>query len=148
MDGVPDLCPSCALVRPLRGLGRDERLVTSPDSAATIVAPVLAGMDREACVAVALDTRHRVLSVELASLGSLDHTFMAPRELFRLALLANAAALVVAHNHPSGDVTPSRDDIRVTTRLVRAGELVGVDLLDHLVVSGPSWTSLARQGHV
>jgi len=148
VDGDPGACPSCAPLRPLHTPAMVDRLVTSPEVAAEVVMPSLAGLDREACVTVALNTRHRVLAVELASLGSLDHTFMAPRELFRLALLANAAALVVAHNHPSGDATPSDDDVRVTTRLARAGSIVGVDLLDHLVVSSGSWTSLARLGHL
>jgi DNA repair protein RadC len=68
--------------------------------------------------------------------------------VFRDALLANAAAIVLAHNHPSGDPEPSRDDELVTRRLVRAGELVGVDVLDHLVVAGERWISLARRGVV
>lgn len=122
--------------------------VTSPERAARLVGPVLHGRDREACAVVLLDTRHHVLDVEVASIGSLDHTFMAPRELLRSALLANAAALVVAHNHPSGDPTPSRDDVAVTTRLARAAMVVGVDLLDHLVVTDDRWESLARRGHL
>ena len=141
-------CPACAVGRPRRVAAADAVAVTSPDRAAGVVVPMLGDLDREACVAVVLDTRHRALGADLVSLGSLDHTFMSPREVYRLALLANAAAVVVAHNHPSGDVTPSGDDVRVTTRLARAGELVGVDLLDHLVVAGRRWTSLARLGHV
>ncbi len=146
---APPRCPACvaADARAVDVPGGERAAVTSPEQAAAVVGPVLAGRDREACVAVALDTRHLVLDVEVVSVGSLDHTFMAPRELLRGALLANAAALVVAHNHPSGDPTPSTDDVAVTTRLVRAGELVGVDLLDHLVVAGPRWESLARHGH-
>jgi DNA repair protein RadC len=86
--------------------------------------------------------------VATISVGSIDHTFMAPREVFRDALLANASAVVLAHNHPSGDPEPSRDDELVTRRLVRAGELVGVEVLDHLVVGGERWVSLARRGVV
>nr|WP_274387723.1 JAB domain-containing protein [Salsipaludibacter albus] len=142
-------CPACvaATARAVDAAAGERLAVTSPESAATVVAPVLAGRDREACVAVALDTRHLVLDVGVVSIGSLDHTFMAPREVYRDALLVNAAAVVVAHNHPSGDPTPSADDVAVTTRLARAGEVVGVDLLDHLVVAGSRWQSLARQGH-
>ena len=120
--------------------------VTSPDVAASLVAPELSGRDREACLALLLDTRHRLLHVVTVSVGSIDHTFMSPREVFRDALLGNAAAVVVAHNHPSGDAEPSRDDVAVTGRLVRAGELLGVPLLDHLVIGGSRWTSLARRG--
>lgn len=120
--------------------------VTSPEAAAELLLPELHGRDRERCVAALLDTRHRLIEVATVSVGSVDHTFMAPRELFRDALLVNASALVLAHNHPSGDPEPSRDDERVTRRLVRAGEVVGVEVLDHLVAGGTRWVSLARRG--
>ncbi|MTV27293.1 hypothetical protein FTX61_18010 [Nitriliruptoraceae bacterium ZYF776] len=139
-------CPSC--VGRFRPAGEDRPAVTSPEAAAEVLLPHLAGADRERCVAALLDTKHRLLEVATVSVGSLDHTFMAPREVYRDALLANAAALVLAHNHPSGDPEPSRDDELLTRRLARAGELVGVDLLDHLVVGGPRWVSLARRGHL
>lgn len=126
------------------GLERPE--VTSPETAAELLVPGLAGADRECCEVLLLDTKHRLLDRELVSIGSLDHTFMSPREVFRDALLANAAAVVLAHNHPSGDPTPSADDELVTRRLARAGELVGVEVLDHLVVAGDTWVSLARRG--
>jgi DNA repair protein RadC len=120
--------------------------VTSPDAAASVLLPHLTGLDREACVAAYLDTKHRLLGTELISLGSLDHTFMSPRDIYRGALQANAAATVVAHNHPSGDPEPSRDDEALTRRLTRAGELIGIELLDHLVAAGERWVSLARRG--
>ena len=119
--------------------------VTSPQDAATLLLPAFAGADRERCVSALLDTKHRLLRVALVSVGSIDHTFMAPREIFRDALLANASAIVVAHNHPSGDPEPSRDDAAVTRRLSRAGELVGVRVLDHLVIGAGRWVSLARR---
>lgn len=141
-------CPACA-TRPgaFRPLPPDARpTVGSPEDAADVLVPALDGADRERCVAGLLDTRHRLLDVVVVSVGSVDHTFMSPREVFRDALLANATAVVLAHNHPSGDVEPSRDDEAVTRRLAAAGELVGVELLDHLVVAAPRWTSLARRG--
>ena len=73
---------------------------------------------------------------------------MTPHGIFRDALIGNAAALILAHNHPSGDPEPSRDDERVTRRLAEAGRLLGVEVLDHLVVGGGSWVSLARRGLV
>lgn len=106
-------------------------------------------LDRECCMALMLDTKHRLIRREVISLGSIDHTFMTPRELFRDALLAGAAAVIVAHNHPSGDHTPSDDDETITRRLARAGELIGIELLDHLVLGqDDSWTSMARKGHL
>ncbi|MFA9430866.1 RadC family protein [Egicoccus sp. AB-alg2] len=127
---------------------RQRIAVTSPETAADLLVPRVAFRDRERCVAAFLDTKHRVLRVSTISIGSVDHTFMSPRDVFRDALLANASALVLAHNHPSGDPEPSRDDQAVTRRLARAGELVGVQLLDHLVVGGPDWVSLARRGTI
>jgi DNA repair protein RadC len=143
-DRVPCLACEPRWFRPVAPDGRPE--VTSPEHAATLLVPRLAGADRERCVAALLDTKHRLLEVVTVSVGSLDHTFMAPREILRDALAANAAAVVVAHNHPSGDPEPSRDDEQVTRRLVRAGELVGIGVLDHLVVGGERWVSLARRG--
>jgi DNA repair protein RadC len=121
--------------------------VTSPEAAAAQLLPALADADRERCVALLLDTRHRLLASTTVSVGSIDHTFMSPREVFRDALLGNAAAVVLGHNHPSGDPEPSADDEAVTRRIAAAGEQLGVRLLDHLVV-GDGWVSLARRGHV
>jgi DNA repair protein RadC len=143
----PRTCPACAPRAFVPG-GLDRPAVTSPEAAAELLAPRLAHRDRERCVGALLDTKHRVIELATISIGSVDHTFMAPREVFRDALLANASALVLAHNHPSGDPEPSRDDELLTRRLVRAGELVGVELLDHLVFGWTRWTSLARRGVV
>lgn len=125
----------------------DRPTVTSPELGAALLAPHFAGLDREACFMLALDTRHGLIERVTVSLGSIDHTFMSPREVYRDALRLNAAAILLAHNHPSGDPTPSRDDERVTKRLAEAGELVGINLLDHLVFGDGAWTSLARAGH-
>jgi DNA repair protein RadC len=146
---VAPLCQrgSCSARWQLPG-APDRPALTSPEAAAEVLVAELAGLDRERCLAALLDTKHRLLEVATVSIGSLDHTFMAPREVFRDALLANAAAVVLAHNHPSGDPEPSRDDEQVTRRLVRAGELIGVEVLDHLVVGGHRWVSLARRGAV
>jgi DNA repair protein RadC len=126
----------------------DGQQLGDPDSVAALVIPLIGAADREHCLAVLLDTKHRALATVTVSIGSLDHTFMSPREIMRDALLANAAACVLVHNHPSGDPEPSRDDERVTRRLVEAGRLVGVEVLDHLVVGGGTWVSLARRGLV
>jgi len=142
---APHPCPGCGPDAFVPG-DRQRIAVASPETAADLLVPRLALRDRERCVAAFLDTKHRLLRVSTLSIGSVDHTFMSPREVFRDALLANASALVLAHNHPSGDPEPSADDEAVTRRLARAGDLVGVDVLDHLVVGGPDWISLARRG--
>jgi DNA repair protein RadC len=139
-------CDRCRRDIPLPAT--DGAQLGDPDRVAELVVPLIGTADREHCLAVLLDTKHRVLSTVTVSIGSLDHTFMSPREIMRDALLANAAACVLVHNHPSGDPEPSRDDERVTRRLVEAGRLVGVEVLDHLVVGGGTWVSLARRGLV
>ena len=125
----------------------DERAqISIPDDAVALLRPLLDGQDRECGVLVALDTRHRVIATTVISVGTAAHTFLAPREVYRDALLHGASAVVVAHNHPSGDPTPSDDDARITRRLVEAGALLGVGLLDHVIIGDPGWTSLARNG--
>ena len=136
---------SCPVCRPVPAPARP--IVTSPEAAAALLLPLLEGADRERCVALLLDTRHRLIETRTVSIGSIDHTFMSPREVVRDALLANASAVVLGHNHPSGDPEPSVDDEAVTRRIDAAGEQLGVRLLDHLVI-GDGWTSLARRGHV
>lgn len=89
-----------------------------------------------------LDTRYRLLSTRVISIGSLDASIAHPREVFREALMAGAAAAVVFHNHPSGDPAPSRDDIELTTRMKRAGEVVGVELIDHLILADTHYCSM------
>ncbi len=140
-------CPRCADAAWHGPPDPDQRpAITSPDAAAELLVPAFAGSDRERCIALLLDTKHRLLEQRTVSIGSIDHTFMSPREVMRDALLANASAVVLGHNHPSGDPQPSRDDELVTQRLDRAAEVVGIDLLDHLVVAGSRWVSLARRG--
>jgi DNA repair protein RadC len=141
-------CPACAHdPRWFAPRDIDDRItVCSPEQAADVLVPRLRGADRERCVAALLDTKHRLLGVATVSIGSVDHTFMAPREVLRDALVTNASALVLAHNHPSGDPEPSADDEAVTRRIADAATLVGIDLLDHLVVGGERWVSLARRG--
>lgn len=142
-------CPHCAgegarFYRP--GAPEDWPEITSPEAAAEILVPMLQGLDREHCITLNLDTKHRLIAATTVSIGSVDHTFMSPREIFRDALLHGASALVVSHNHPSGDPEPSRDDELVSRRLGQAGDLLGVEVLDHLVIGHARWVSLARRG--
>lgn len=142
-------CPHCAgersrIYRP--GAPEDRTSITSPDAAAAVLTPLLQDLDREHCLTLNLDTRHRLIATSTVSIGSVDHTFMSPREVFRDALHHGASAIVLAHNHPSGDATPSTDDQAITRRLADAGDLVGIQVLDHLVIGHDRWISLARRG--
>ena len=99
---------------------------------------------RECFLAFYLDTRHRIIALHVVSIGHAQGAPVHPREIFGPALIAHASAVVVAHNHPSGDPTPSGDDRLVTDRLRQAGDLLGVALLDHVVIgSGDSYFSFA-----
>ncbi len=91
---------------------------------------------REVFASIHLDSKNRLLCVETVSIGSLSAAIVHPREVFKAALLSSAAAMVFVHNHPSGDPTPSREDLELTKRLQEAGELLGIRVLDHVIIGG------------
>jgi DNA repair protein RadC len=101
---------------------------------------------KERFLALLLDGRHRLLREEPVSLGTLTASLVHPREVFRPALRACAAALVLVHNHPSGDPAPSPEDREVTRRLARAGEILGIPVLDHVIVAERGFCSLREEG--
>lgn len=93
--------------------------------------------DREMFVVLHLDVRNRVVAHEITSIGSQTASLVHPREVFKSAILKGACSLILAHNHPSGDPSPSKDDIDLTHRLVEAGRLMGIEMLDHIIVAPP-----------
>ena len=97
---------------------------------------------------VMLDTKHRLIRTAVVSVGTLDSSPAHPREIFREAASACAAAIVLFHNHPSGDPTPSRDDVDLTRRLVQAGELMGIDVLDHVILADTRYFSFREAGRL
>jgi DNA repair protein RadC len=100
----------------------------------------------ECFVVLILNTRRRIKGHYLVSIGTMDTILVHPREVFRLAVMASASAIILAHNHPSGDSTPSEADIKVTRDLIRAGQLLKIEVLDHLVVGNPRHSSLRELG--
>ena len=102
-------------------------------------------LDREQFVVVLLDGKNRVLGFNVVSTGSLTAALVHPREVFKPAILANAAAVILVHNHPSGDPEPSAEDRAITDRLKHVGELLGIRVLDHLVVGEARYISFAEQ---
>lgn len=112
--------------------------VSSPEDVAGLCGPRMAGLDREHFWALALNTKNRLLRLFEVSVGSLSASIVHPRELFKDAVRHSAASLVVVHNHPSGDPTPSGADIQLTRRLVKAGDVLGIEVLDHVVVGDPT----------
>lgn len=118
---------------------------SAPEAAAALAWEILEGMEREAIGAILLDSRNRAVGHLIAYLGCLSRTFAEPRGLLVPALLANAAGLVLFHNHPSGDPTPSAEDVVFTRRLREAGQILGVEVFDHLVLGEqPAFTSFRR----
>ena len=125
------------------------KTVRKPADAASIAAKYLEGQDREHFIVLLLDTKHRVNAIHTVAIGTLSQALVHPREVFKAALLANAAAVILAHNHPSGDVTPSPEDLAITKRLKDAGELLGVPVLDHLIIGdGGAYASLKDRGEL
>ena len=124
--------------RPLRVTMPVEGILSNPRDAARLAAAVLADADVERVIALHLNVKHRLIGVHVVSAGTLDASLVHPREVFKAACLSNAAALVIAHNHPSGDPTPSGEDRTLSDRLRQAGELLGVTLLDFVIVSDPA----------
>ena len=125
---------------------RDRLQFFTPRDAAEFLVPQFGTRPVEQFGVILLDTKHRLLRTTLLSVGTLDASIVHPREVFRAAASAGAAALVLFHNHPSGDPTPSEDDIALTKRLVRAGDLMGIPVLDHVIVSESRFCSLKERG--
>jgi len=105
-------------------------------------------LDREECRVLLLDTKHHVIGVHTVSIGSLSVSIVHPREVFKAAILANAAAIVAVHNHPSGDPAPSPEDRALTKRLRDAGTVLGIALLDHVVIGNQCHYSFADLGQL
>jgi DNA repair protein RadC len=95
---------------------------------------------------VMLDTKHRVIRIKLVAVGGVDHAVVEPRDVFREAAIVSASAVVLFHNHPSGDPTPSRDDLKLTDRMIQAGDIMGIEVLDHLILSEQRYYSLVEAG--
>lgn len=126
----------------------DRPQLATPRQVAAYLLPQYGAATVEQFGIVMLDTRHRVIRIRIVSVGSLDSTVVHPREVFREAASASAAAIVLFHNHPSGDPTPSPDDLALTTRMVNAGSIMGIDVIDHLILADQRYFSLVEAGRL
>jgi len=124
----------------------DKPVVKTPEDVNSLVKGRLRGKKKEYFLALLLDTRNQLIKVSEISVGSLDTSIVHPREVFKEAISASAASVVFVHNHPSGDPEASEDDIKLTKRLAEAGELVGIEVLDHIIISDKKFLSLKREG--
>ena len=124
------------------------RQILSPNDAYEMIKEQLEGLDREQFIIACLNTKNEPTNITVVSVGSINKAIVHPREVFKTAILSNAASIMAFHNHPSGDTTPSDQDIKLTHRLVEAGELLGIKLLDHLIIGDGSFTSLKEKGYL
>lgn len=120
--------------------------ITAPYDAADLLMDYMGQLDREHLVVVLLDTKNRVIGFNTVTIGTINSAPVSSRETFKPALLANATAVIMVHNHPSGDPTPSPEDVTVTRRLMEAGRLLEVEVLDHLVIGDGRFVSLKERG--
>jgi DNA repair protein RadC len=123
-------------------------IISDSRAAFRALQPVFDGLDREQFVVCCLDAKHRIIGVNVVSVGSLTLSIVHPREVFKPAILMNAAALLLAHNHPSGDPVPSVEDRALTARLAAAGEVFGITVLDHVIFGDGRLYSFADEGQL
>lgn len=131
-----------------RRRGKRPPEIRDPKAVYELVRPLVQAADREHFYAVYLNTRHQVLAVDLVSVGSLNASIVHPREVYKRGIVLSAAALLVVHNHPSGETEPSEDDLAITRRLQEAGSLLGIPLLDHLILGRTGYRSLKEEGRL
>jgi len=122
--------------------------INSPEDVYRLLIPQLREQKKEYFISISLDTKNQVISKETISIGSLNANIVHPREVFKAALLASAAHIIVAHNHPSGDPTPSREDIDITRKLVETGNIMGISVLDHVIIGDGRHFSMKEAGHI
>jgi DNA repair protein RadC len=126
--------------------GEARPVIKSPADVADLLMPEMRYLDREHFRVMLLNTKHHVFGVETISVGNLNSSLVHPRELFRNAIKRGAAAVVLVHNHPSGDPSPSTEDTEITRRLVEVGNLIGIQVLDHVIIGEGNYVSLREQG--
>ena len=124
------------------------RTISSPNDAYEMIREQLEGLDREQFMIACLNTKNEPTNISVVAVGTLNKAIVHPREVFKTAILSNAASIIAFHNHPSGETTPSDQDIQLTHRLVEAGELLGIKLLDHLIIGDGSFMSLKEKGYL
>jgi DNA repair protein RadC len=108
--------------------------INGMDDVVEVVKPLIADPNKEFFMALYLNTKNGVLKQEVVSIGSLGANIVHPREIFKTACMISASSIIVAHNHPSGDPSPSREDIELTKNLCEAGKMIGIELLDHVII--------------
>lgn len=123
-------------------------IIRSPEDGANFVMEEMRTLSQEHFVVLFLNTKNQIIHRQTVFIGSLNASIVHPREVFREAVKRSAASIICAHNHPSGDPTPSQEDIHVTRRLVESGKMIGIELLDHLIIGDRKFVSLKEKGYI
>lgn len=123
-------------------------VIRSPEDVSELMMEELRYLQKEHFVCLFLNTKNQVIGQETLSMGSLNASIVHPREVFRSAIKRSSAAIICVHNHPSGDPTPSAEDINVTKRLMEAGSIIGIDILDHIIIGDQKYVSLKEHGYM
>lgn len=131
-------------------LSREKTELNNPQAVSEHIRRILRRLDRldrdkEHFFVISLNTKNKVKFVELVSIGTANSSLVHPREVFRRCIIRGASAAIVCHNHPSGESEPSEEDINITKRLVEAGKIVGIEILDHVII-GQRWSSMKEKG--
>ena len=126
---------------------RENRIkkVRSPEDVAELLIPELNGLDREHFKAVLLDTKNGIIRIVTVAVGSLNAALVHPREIFKAAVRVSAAGIIMVHNHPTGNPEPSNEDADLTQRFARCGELMGIELIDHIIIGGGRFVSMRER---
>lgn len=122
--------------------------IKDPYTAIKAVKQIIGEADREYFLVLSLDTQNRINAIEICSIGSLSGSLVHPREVFKHAILANVSRIMLVHNHPSGEIQPSLEDVTVTHKLKAAGELLGIKVIDHLILGTDDFFSFAKEGMI
>ncbi|MGB8216293.1 MAG: DNA repair protein RadC [Candidatus Methanoperedens sp.] len=129
-------------------VGEDKPKINSPEDVYRRLYPYMRESKKESFIELSLDTKNQIIREDTISIGSLNANVVHPREVFKIAVTYSAAHIIVAHNHPSGDPTPSREDIEITKQLVGAGKMMGIDVLDHVIIGDGRHFSMKEAGHI
>jgi DNA repair protein RadC len=135
------------MVREKTSLLYPQRVIRRPEDAAALFRQLTGDqLDREVFSVMTLDTKNQPNAFHIVSVGTLNASLVHPREVYKICMVSNAASLMCFHNHPSGNPTPSQEDIEITERLRDSGTLLGIDLLDHIIIGDGSFVSMKERG--
>lgn len=124
---------------------KKSKIINSPKDIFPLLKEKIINFHKEYFMVVSLDNRNKVISIDTVSIGTLNSSLIHPRETFEVAIKNHAAAIIICHNHPSGELKPSEDDLIITQNLVKAGKLLGIDVIDHLIISRDSYFSFKEK---